>query len=144
MKIILIIFTTLFFTTSKAQLKIANYSIGKYGTETYEHISFWTENGKKSYIEYEYGKEPTEKKVLILGQKILNGNKSIKVQFTNKYILYITPDGLNLNVSDENGKYFKTFKWEYEGSVNGVGTYCDVCAENEKEAIKIVKKNYLQ
>jgi hypothetical protein len=143
MKIIIIIFTTLIFTTSKAQLKVANYSTGKYGTETYEHISFWIEDGKKSYLEYAYGKEPTEIKLLFLGQKILNRNKSIKVQFSNGNILFITPDGLNLNVSDENGKYFKTFKWEYVGPINGIGTYCDICAENEKEAMKMVKNNYL-
>ena len=123
MKTILIIITTLFFTTSKAQMKVANYSFGKYGTDAYKHLSLWTEKGKNSYIEYTYGKESTEVKLLILGQRIRNGNKSIQVQFSNKYVLYILPDGLDLNVSDDNGKYFKKFKWEYEGPINGIGTF---------------------
>jgi len=125
-------------------MKVANYSFGKYGTETYEHLSFWTENGKNAYIEYKHGTRPTQI-ILNLGQTIFNGDKSIKVQFKNKHVLFITPNGFNLNVSDESGKkYFKTLKWEYEGPINGIGTFCNVCAENEMEAMKLVKEIYFE
>jgi len=32
-------------TTSKGQLKVANYSVGKFGTDKYEHLEFWTKDG---------------------------------------------------------------------------------------------------
>ncbi len=126
-------------------MKVANYSFGKYGTESYRHLSFWTENGKNAFIEYKHSKEATEVKLVNLGQTVFNGKKSIKVQFKNKHVLYITPNGFNLNVSDESGeKYFKTFTWEYEGPINGVGTFCNVCAENEKKAMELVMKIYFE
>jgi hypothetical protein len=30
------------------------------------------------------------------------------------------------------------FTWAYEGPVNGVGTFCNVCAKDEKEAIAVI------
>jgi hypothetical protein len=144
MKIILIIFTVLSFSTSHGQLKVANYSVGKYGTKEYEHLSFWTENGKKTYIEYSFGEKPTEVKLIMQEQKKQKKNKSVKVQFSNGYTLDITQNGFNLNVNDESGKYVRTFKWEYEGPIEGRGTFCEICAEDEKEALELVKKSYLQ
>ncbi|MES2544487.1 MAG: hypothetical protein V4548_06360 [Bacteroidota bacterium] len=144
MKILLIIFTSIFFSTVNAQLKVANYSIGEYGTKAYEHLAFWTENGKRTYIEYSYGIEPTEVKLTVLEQKNVTIKKSIKVQFPNGYTLYVNPNGLNLNINDDNGKYSKTFEWEYEGPIEGRGTFCEICAEDEKEAMRLVQKSYLQ
>ena len=103
------IFMMVVIYSSTAQVKVANYSIGGYGTASYEHLSFWIEDGKKNYIEYSYGAKPKEIKLTFLGQAILNGKRCLKVQFPNKYILFINADGTKLNVSDENGKYFKAF-----------------------------------
>ena len=138
------LFIIVFITSSTAQVKVANYSIGRYGTERYEHLSFWIKDGKRNYIEYLYGAKPKEIKLIFLGQTILNDKRYLKVKFPNKYVLFINADGTKLSVNDEKGKYSKVFTWEYEGPVNGIGTYCDICAENEEEAIQIVKANYLQ
>lgn len=128
----------------RAQQKVANYYSGKRGTAQYEHFSFWANGSKGKQVEYLYGAQAKEQSVTLAGVAIFKGKKSIKVVFFNKFVLYITPMGNNLLVQDESGQYSKIVKWEYEGPVNGVGTYCDICAQNEDEAMLLVKKHYLK
>jgi len=130
-------------TTSKAQLKVASYCYGKPQTDQYEHFDFWTKDGKRTDIFYSYGKRSKEVKLQYMGRDQINGDSCFKVQFTNKYILYIIPTGLQLKVADPRGKYNKTFAWEYEGPVNGIGTYCDPCADDDDEAMKIIHASYM-
>jgi len=66
------------------------------------------------------------------------------MQFTNKYVLYIIPAGLSLKVIDSSGTYSKIFSWQYGGPVNGIGTHCDVCAEDDTDAMKILRLAYLK
>jgi len=69
---------------------------------------------------------------------------AFKVKFSNGFTLTIIPQkDLSLIIKDHKGKYKKHFKWMYEGPVNGVGTYCSVCAEDEKEAMQILFDDYL-
>jgi hypothetical protein len=131
-------------TTSQAQLKVANFSYGKFATDKYEHFEFWMKDGKRTDISYVYGKDSKENKLRYLGKDVINGDSCFKVQFSNKYILYVIPTGLVLKVTDVTGKYNRTFIWEYAGPVNGIGTYCDVCANDEDEAMKIIEASYLK
>ena len=126
-----------------AQSRVANFYTGKYGTTAYEHFSFWTKDNKRAQIEYSYGVRPKVIELVYLGLDTLNGKNSFKVRFPNKYILYITPKGSKLLIEDKKGKYTKTFTWEYEGPVNGVGTYCAICAD-ANESMEMVMKYYLQ
>ena len=48
-----------------------------------------------------------------------------------------------LNVRNIEGNYLKTFKWEYEGPINGIGTFCTPCAEDEVEVMELLKIDYL-
>jgi hypothetical protein len=139
-----IILSLLFGTKAGAQLKVANYSCGKYGTEKYEHFEFWTKDGKRADIYYSYGKYQKRVKLYYSDKDKINGDSCFKVQFTNKYILYIIPKGLGLSVVDTSGKYNKDFSWEYEGPVNGIGTYCDVCADDEADAFQILQRSYIK
>jgi len=127
-----------------AQTKVANYSYGKPGTENYEHFDFWTKDGKQTIINYAYGKDRKEVKLQYSGSDKVNGKDCFKVRFANNYILYIVPDEQHLQITDSSGKYSRSFSWEYEGPVNGVGTYCDVCAEDANEAITLVKSAFLK
>jgi hypothetical protein len=133
-----------FLFSGNAQVKVANYCFGKYGREDYENISFWIKNGKRTYIEYSYGSKPKEIRLRFLGKATVNGKTGMKVKFPNNYMLFITLNGSDLLIEDKSRKYIKTFTWEYEGPINGVGTYCNVCAENKEASIEIVKKHYLQ
>jgi hypothetical protein len=135
---------TCIIVSGNAQEKVAQYSVGKYGTRDYEHICFRTRKGKRTQIEYSYGSHPKEMRLAFLGKFIQNGKTGIKVQFPNKHILLVFPNETDLLIKDKKGKYVKTFKWEYEGPVNGIGTFCKVCAANEEEAMEIVKGVYLK
>lgn len=119
--------------------RFANYSVGKYGTKDFEYISFSDQGG----ITYSYINEEKEIKLDYLGPSTWKGARAFKVQFPNGIILNVIPMGLNLKVVGEDGKYLKIFRWHYEGPVNGIGTACTVCADDEKEAMRIIKKRFM-
>jgi hypothetical protein len=131
-------------TSLSAQTKVANYCVGKYGTDKYEHIEFWIKDGKRTEINYSYGKDGKNIKLRYAGKDLINGDSCFKVSFPNNYTLYIVAKNERLLIVDAEGKYNKTFSWEYEGPIDGIGTFCDVCAENEEDAITVVKSAYLK
>lgn len=141
----LLIFSTLLIATRlTAQIKVANYSFGKPETDKYEHFDFWTKDGKPTEVNYAYGKDRKEAKLHYLGKDKVNGSPCFKVKFSNNYVLYILSKGQQLLVTDGSGKYNKTFSWEYEGPVNGIGTFCDICAEDDQDAMNLIQSNYLK
>ncbi|RZL34194.1 MAG: hypothetical protein EOP00_32030 [Pedobacter sp.] len=137
--IILLLGKTIF-----AQSRVAGYSYGKPGTDNYEQLTFWTTDGERSKVYYTYGKDRKEVEVQYIGTEEINGSMCFKIQFANKFILFITPNVKKLLVSDVSSKYNKIFLWEYEGPVNGIGTYCDICVEDEDEAMKLIETSYLK
>lgn len=149
----LIIFTTITlilsfafqttFAQDTSEKKVANYSSGKYGQKNYEHFSFWSNNGERGEISYTYGKDREDVKLEYIGAKTIQGRKGFEVKFPNDLILFVIPTGNNIRVINPRGKYNKVFKWAYEGPVNGIGTFCSVCAENETDAMVILKNAYL-
>ena len=136
----------LFASSAFGQQQVANYATGKVGTKSYEHISFWVRENQIDEIAYSYGKDWYEKEIKLtyLGTDVLKGEPCFKVQFPNNHILYIIPKGISLKIVNGEGHYTKSFRWEYEGPVNGRGTFCDVCAQDEKEAMKLIKKYFMK
>jgi hypothetical protein len=144
-KEIILTLSSLFIGTAlMAQMKVAGYSFGKPGTDKYEHLEFWTKDGQRTEINYAYGKDRKEVKLQYIGKDQVNGSTCFKVRFTNNYIIQIIPKGLQLQVTDASGNYNKTFSWEYEGPVNGMGTFCNVCAEDDEDAMKLIRSAYLK
>jgi len=131
-------------TISYAQTKVAIYSVGKFGTDKYEEFSFWIKDGKKTKIFYAYGKNEKEIKLSYFGKTFLKEDFCFEVKFPNNYILYIIPNGVKLKVIDSTGKYLQNFSWRYEGPINGIGTYCDVCASDPAEAMEIINTYYMK
>ncbi len=129
---------------SFAQTKVANYYYNKAGTDQYEHFSFWVRNGQRADITYAYGKDRKEARLAFLGKDIVKGMPAFKVQFPNGTLLYLIPNGTSLNVTADKNRLPKLFTWEYEGPVNGIGTFCNVCAQDRNEAIQLVRRYYLQ
>lgn len=129
---------------SFTQSKVAQYSFGKSNTDRYEEFAFWAKGGKRTGIYYTYGKDHRNIPVQYLGIDKINGEKCFKVKFSNGYSLFIIPRGNQLNIIDSAGKYNKTFSWEYEGPVNGIGTHCDACAENDTDAMNLLRSCYLR
>jgi hypothetical protein len=141
-KIFLLTTSLLILTTLSAQTKVANYCIGKYGTDKYEHFEFWAKDGKRTEINYSYGKDDKSVKLQYTGKDVINGDSCFKVSFATNYMLYIVIKGIHLLVVDADGKYNKTFSWEYEGPIDGIGTYSNVCAEGDEAAIMLVKSAF--
>lgn len=129
------------FTT---EFKVANYATGKSGTASYEHFSFYVEGGKASDISYAYGEPRKEVRLRNLGKASYKGLSGFKVLFPNKLVLYVIPAGNTLKVYDDKGKYAKTFSWEYEGPVDGRGTWCSQCMQDDKAAMQFLKSYYLK
>lgn len=140
---IALIVTLLAGTLANAQIKVANYSFGKSETDTYEQLSFWVKDGKRQAITYTYGMDRKEVNVRYVGKEKLSNTSGFMVQSPTNTTLTIVPAGATLTVRNPKANYSKKFTWEYEGPVNGIGTFCNVCAQDEKEAMKIIKESYL-
>src|SRR5262249_40523730 len=131
-------------TTIQKQARVASYSYGKPQTDQYEHFDFWTKDRKPTDLHYSYGKQSKEVRLRYVGRDLIDGDPSFKVQFTNKYILYVIPRGLQLQVNDGTRKYNKTFGLEYGRAVKRIGTYCYACAHDSDEAMKIIRASYMK
>lgn len=125
-----------------AQNRVANFSTGKVGTATYEHFSFWVEDNNIGDITYSYGKSRREIKLKYSGTATLNGIKIFKVEFPNDEIFYILPQKTSLKIVNKNANYNKIFRWEYEGPVNGIGTWCDACTQDGQESIDLIEEYF--
>jgi len=90
------------------------------------------------------GKSARETKLQYLDKFRISGDSCFKVQFSNKYFLYIIPSGLSLKVVDSSGKYYKAFSWQYEGPIDGRGTHCDVCADDDIDAMGILRSVHFE
>lgn len=127
-----------------AQNQVANYSLGQPGTASYEHFSFWTKDGQRTDLQYAYGKDRKDTQLRYVGLGRLNGQRCFKVQFPNRHTLYLLPSGTTLRVATSPTATPKTFVWEYEGPVNGVGTNCSVCVADAAAAMRLLRAHYLR
>ncbi len=77
------LFFVLFFSASSAyaQRQVANFSTGRAGTKSYEHFSFYVEDGVRGDIAYSYGKSGREIKLNYAGRDTLDGIAVFKVGF---------------------------------------------------------------
>jgi hypothetical protein len=141
--ILLAAFLLLISKISLAQ-KVANYSIGKYGTDEYEKFSFWVNDDKRAEIFYVYGKDEKQLMLTYVGPVMVKGTEGFKVRFPNNHTYTIVPDALNLKITDSGSRYNKTFTWAYEGPVDGVGTHCAECAESDVDAFKLLETYYVK
>lgn len=130
-------------TNSYAQ-KVANYYSGKSGTSAYQGYSFWTKGRQASAVTFYHGVNRDEIKVVYAGKAIYKNQQAFKIMFPNKSLFYVIPSGYDLKIVNVSLNKTETFKWEYEGPVNGIGTFCDVCTQDEKEAMKLMKITYLK
>ncbi len=124
-----------------AETKVANFSFGKPHTENYVKFAFYIDDGKEAGVYRTEGKDLKETKGHLYA--VGNTNNSFKVEFEDKKIFIITTNGESLLISESAEKGTQIYKWEYEGPVDGVGTFCEQCADGPKEATTLVSKAYL-
>lgn len=129
---------------AQAQNQVANYGYGQPGTASYEHFSFWTLNNRRSDVGYAAGANREDARVSYAGPTSVGGQPGFRVKFLDGRTLTIVPSGTTLLVSGAPGTAPKTFTWEYEGPVNGVGTVCSVCVADAAAAMRLVQAHYLK
>jgi hypothetical protein len=127
-------------------VRVVTYSTGKINTSTYEGLSFWIKDNQKAYIRYAHGVDTTDLDLSWAGQVTLKEETGFKAQFpapdTNCF--YILPQGHTLKVMDKSGKYLRFYSWENESQAGDGATGCSICAKDEKEAMGLMKKYFLQ
>ena len=122
--------------------KVANFALPGHGYSStrFESLSFWSGSNGKA-ITYEYGAD--HRRVRLRGIGPGPDGKGFAVRFPNGLVLDIVPQGTALQVSDRSGNYSKTFEWQYEGPVDGRGTFCTPCVE-EADAIGFVRRHFME
>ncbi len=118
----------------------AFFMIGDYANPKWEKIEFNFTNKAKE-ITYSYHQNESGVQLKPLGIKYIDGQKGLMVKFPtgNKiYVILQDQKKQRIIMKSEDGQYNKAFALGYEGPVNGVGTYCDVCANEPAEAFAIV------
>lgn len=144
----LICFLILLFPLAAYGQRVANFSYKKFNAKDFEAYGFWVNANQVGDINYSYKTPEGDIKSMKLqyeGVDMLNGEKAFKVLFPNNLRLYVIPKKNNtLMIASLDGKYSKTFHWLYEGPIEGRGTFCEACAENAEEAIKLLKMYYLK
>lgn len=125
----------------ESEFKAANFSTG--AGATYEHLDFSKRTKEPPQISYSYGPDRKEMTLKFLGTTKKNEKTALAVQFPNGLVLDLAFQNNLILATDRKGKYSKQFRWEYEGPVDGIGTFCTPCVE-EKDAIDFVKKLFLQ
>lgn len=119
--------------------KVANYSTGKYGTSSYEHFSFWVDDAEKP-LEISFSMKNRDKDIIFTyAGKTVDG-KGFKVKTPNGATSSIYIVGRNLRVVNGRTKKAKIFKWEYEGPVNAIGTYCTPCVQEDKVSNRLYQE----
>lgn len=124
--------------------QVANYSVSDYGNPQYEAFSFWINEKNEPFIQYFYGENEKEVKVKYLGKAIIGNVACFKMVLNNNLILYASQEKNKLRVKNTNGTYNKLFNWKYEGPMNGIGTFCQPCTEDEKKSKDFITKYYMK
>ncbi len=118
----------------------AFFMIGDYANPKWEKIEFSFTN-KAREITYSYRQNESGVKLKPFGVKYIDGQRGLMVKFpTGNKIYVILQDRKKQRIlmKSEDGQYNKAFALGYEGPVNGVGTYCAVCANEPAEAFGII------
>lgn len=122
--------------------KVANYSLlqFEYGSPKFESLALWTGKDGTTRVDYSYGADASEVHLQQAGHTA--DGTGFTVRFANGYTLDVTPQGKQLLVTDRDGRYRKTFDWMYEGPVDGRGTFCTPCID-EDQAPTFVRQHFL-
>jgi hypothetical protein len=144
----LLIYLVLLLPAATFAQRVANFSYKNFNAKDFEAYGFWVNANQVGDINYSYKTPEGDIKSMKLqyeGVDMLNGEKAFKVLFPNNLRLYVIPKKNNtLKIASLDGKYSKTFRWLYEGPVEGRGTFCEACAENAAEAANLLRMYYLK
>jgi hypothetical protein len=122
--------------------RVANFSVVDHGNAApeFERLSFWSgPHGKIVDYVRGYGGKPIRLKPIGPNADGL----SFAIRLPNGLILDVEPRGGGLLVRDRLGRYRNEFVWQYEGPVDGRGTFCTPCV-GQKDAVAFVREHFLR
>jgi hypothetical protein len=127
-------------------VKALTYIAGKSGTREYEVLSFWIKTDRRAYIRYSHGKEGEDTVLTWLGLDTVGDEKAFKASFPapDNRRFYIIQKGYDLQVSDPDHAYLKTYLWENENPLADSTVRCPICAQDEKEAMEWMRKYFFR
>jgi hypothetical protein len=122
--------------------RVANFSVTDHaqGTPEFERLSFWSGPHGES-IDYVRGRDDNRTRLTPLG--LNRGGLSFAIGLPNGLMLDVEPQRHGLLVRDRAGRYRKTFVWQYEGPVEGRGTFCSPCVD-QKGAVAFVREHFMR
>ena len=125
-----------------ADAKVANFSLPGIdrGSPAFERLAFWS-GPRGNVVQYGYGADDRVVQLQPLG--VARSGNGFAVRFPNGLVLDVVPRGDALLVSDRAGGYRKTFQWQYEGPVDGRGTFCAPCVD-ENQALDFVREHFMK
>jgi len=120
--------------------RVVTYSTGKINTKTYEALSFWIKDNKRAYIRYAHGIDAESLNLAYTGLVQVNGATGFSVRFPapDNNSFYIFQKGNGLRVEGRNGKYRKDYFWEDERKTDDPTSECNICAQDEQDAMNIL------
>lgn len=127
--------------TAGPDAKVANFSLPGIdrGSPAFERLAFWS-GPRGNAVQYGYGADERVVQLQPLGPS--RSSNGFAVRFPNGLVLDVVPRGDALLVSDRAGGYRKTFEWQYEGPVDGRGTFCAPCVD-EDDAVEFVRERFM-
>jgi len=117
--------------------KVAHFSCGTRGKESFEEFSFWIRDNARAEIYYRFGKAEEEIKLTYAGRSLFKNRPCFKVRFSNGYELLIAPKDRGLKIADEDEHYNLLFLWESDRINDGS------CVEDELDAITLIKQYFM-
>lgn len=119
--------------------RVANYETGTAGRADHESLSFALMADGSRQVRYAYGADWKELGLRYLGPRPGDA-PGFAVAFPNRLELEIRVHGDELRVRSADGRYDKTFRWRYEGPVDGRGTFCAPCVEEQDAAAFVTER----
>ncbi|MBX7226210.1 MAG: hypothetical protein K1X55_09265 [Chitinophagales bacterium] len=137
-RLALILFLFIHLQKSFSQEK--THSFFEYRPEKANRWEILSFDSEQHIITYSYAKHPEGYVLRIIGSKNVNGKAALIVaipKIEKEYFLYLNNTYEQLTFECADGSYKKTFTLGYEGPVNGIGTYCEQCANEPTEAYEL-------
>lgn len=124
------------------QAQVANYAVrgAQVPGPDYEHLAFWADAQGRRRVRYAWGEAPRSVELAVLPARA--GSDGFALRFPNGLVLAAVPQGEALRLRDGSGAYDKLFEWQYQGPVDGRGTFCAPCVE-QADAAAFVRRHFI-
>ncbi len=105
----------------------------------YEQLAFWADARGQRRVRYAWGQAPRSVELEVLPGR--PGSGGFALRFPNGLVLEAMLQGQSLRLRDRGG-YDRVFEWQYQGPVDGRGTFCSACVD-QADAAAFVRRHFI-